>query len=104
MNFITFATGTTNIFPLANSHAGGQLLTEFNLRSRETVECGPISSDKRIFYSIGHSYVNSQEDFKVTEDKSSSQSFIITSGRALINGHFFESLVDVRIDLAEANM
>lgn len=104
MNFITFATGTTNIFPLANSHAGGQLLTEFNLRSRETVACGPISSDKRILYSIGHSYVNSQEDFKVTEDKSSSQSFIISSGRALINGHFFESLVDVRIDLAEANM
>lgn len=100
MNFIKFATGTTNIFPLANSHSGGQLLSEWNLRSRESVACGPASSDKRLSYSIGPSYVNSEEDFKVTGLGSI---LTISSGRALINGHFFESLVDVTVDMAEAN-
>ena len=37
MNFKRFSVGTTNIFPIANSTAGGQLLTEYNLRSRESV-------------------------------------------------------------------
>ena len=37
MNFITFPVAATNIFPAANSTSGSQLLSEWNLRSRETV-------------------------------------------------------------------
>lgn len=104
MNFIKFSTGTTNIFPLANSTTGGQLMTEYNLRSRESVKVGPIDHDNRIQYMVGESFVNSEDDFKLSKSSSGdNQIFEISSGRAVINGHFFESLVPVTINLAEAN-
>ena len=104
MNFITFSTGTTNIFPLANSTTGGQLMTEYNLRSRESVKVGPIDHDNRIQYMVGESFVNSADDFMISKSSSGdNQKFEISSGRAVINGHFFESLVPVTINLAEAN-
>lgn len=104
MNFIKFSTGATNIFPLANSTTGGQLMTEYNLRSRESVKVGPIDHDSRIQYMVGESFVNSEDDFKLSKSSSGdNQKFEISSGRAVINGHFFESLVPVIIDLAEAN-
>ena len=104
MNFIKFPANTTNIFPIANSKTGGQLLTEFNLRSRESV----LTSEE-VKYMIGPSYCHSMEDFKIRlqEDELgvsiSSTTLEITEGRALVNGHFIESLTSVTVDLAEAN-
>ena len=37
MDFVKFPVDSTIIFPLANSSIGGQLLTEWNQKSRETV-------------------------------------------------------------------
>lgn len=101
MNFIRFATGTTNIFPIANSKTGGQLFTEYNLRAKDSVEVGPISSDDKIHYMVGQSFVNNEDDFSISVKGTE---VVISSGRAVINGHFFESLVDVSVDIAEANM
>ena len=104
MNFTRFPAGTTNIFPIANSKTGGQLLTEFNLRSRES-----ILTDSDVKYFIGPSYTHSQDDFvvRIQQDELgtaiSSTTLEITSGRALVNGHYIESLTNVTIDLAEAN-
>lgn len=104
MNFKKFSVGTTNIFPLANSTAGGQLLTEYNLRSRESVSTHPD-----VKYMIGPSYVHSSDDFevRVQQDDSkvtiSSSTLEILPGRAVINGHYIESLAPILIDLAEAN-
>lgn len=105
MNFISFPVGTTNIFPLANSHAGGQLLTEWNLRSRESV-----NTDPNVKYVIGPSFTHSLDDFKIqpqtdgtTGKVISSTTLQITEGRALVNGHFVQSLTPINIDIAEAN-
>ena len=98
MNFIVFPVGTTNIFPLANSTAGGQLLTEFNLRSRESV-----ATDSSVKYMIGPSYTHSTDDFLIQGDSSSSTVLKISAGKALVNGHYVESLTDITIDLANTN-
>lgn len=104
MNFTKFPANTTNIFPIANSKTGGQLLTEFNLRSRES-----IITPEEIKYMVGPSYCHSQDDFvvRLLQDELgvaiSSTTLEITEGRALVNGHFIESLVSVSVDLAEAN-
>ena len=104
MNFKRFAVGTTNIFPIANSTAGGQLLTEYNLRSRESV-----GTDSSVKYMIGPSYTHSEDDFYVRVQQSddgvkiSSSTLEILPGRALVNGHFVESLAPILIDLAAAN-
>lgn len=104
MNFTRFPASTTNIFPIVNSTTGGQLLTEFNLRSRES-----IITDENIKYIIGQSFTHSQDDFivRALEDelgtRISSTELEITPGRALVNGHYLESLTSVVIDLAEAN-
>lgn len=104
MNFTRFSANTTNIFPIANSKTGGQLLTEFNLRSRESV----LTSED-VKYMIGPSYCHSANDFivRLQEDELgvsvSSTTLEITDGRALVNGHYIESLVNVTVDLAEAN-
>ena len=104
MNFTRFPAGTTNIFPIANSKTGGQLLTEFNLRSRESV-----LTDENVQYIIGPSYTHNQDDFvvRILQDELgtaiSSTTLEITPGRALVNGHYIESLANVTIDLAEAN-
>lgn len=104
LNFKRFAVGTTNIFPIANSTAGGQLLTEYNLRSRES-----IGTDSSVKYMIGPSYTHSEDDFYVRVQQSddgvkiSSSTLEILPGRALVNGHFVESLAPILIDLAAAN-
>lgn len=104
MNFVTFPVNSTNIFPIANSKAGGQLLSEFNIRSRETV-----LTDPNVKYSIGPSYTHSLEDFKVTlqtdglGNSVSSSTIQIAEGKAIINGHYIESLVPIVIDIADAN-
>lgn len=99
MNLKPFTVGTTNIFPIVNSKAGGQLCTEFNLRSRETVY-----SDSTIEYSAGPSFTHSLKDFKVTTLLGSSSTLSISSGRALVNGHYVESLVDFEVDIQAANL
>lgn len=104
MNFIKFSVGATNIFPAANTVKGGQLLTEFNLRSRESVD-----TPSQIKYMVGHSYVHSEDDFMVTNQTDGSGVAInstaieISPGRGVINGHYVESLVPIVIDIAEAN-
>lgn len=104
MNFTRFPANTTNIFPIANSKTGGQLLTEFNLRSRESV-----LTNESVKYSIGPSYCHSMDDFVVRLQQDelgvaiSSTTLEITDGRALVNGHYVESLANVTVDLAEAN-
>ena len=96
MNFTTFSVASTNIFPQANSHYGGQLLSEFNLRSREMVSVHPD-----IKFESGHSFVHSKEDFKVSGEGTSI--IEVAPGRGVINGHYIESLVPMTIDLLEAN-
>ena len=104
MNFIRFPVAGMNIFPIANSTTGGQLVTEFNLRSRESV-----GTDSRVKYMIGPSYTHSKEDFWIQQQTDgagtiiSSTALEILPGRALLNGHYIESLVPVIIDIAEAN-
>lgn len=104
MNFSVFNTATTNIFPLANDTKGGQLMTEYNLKSRESV-----STLEAVKYNIGHSYVHSEDDFKVSLQSDGAGGIIsnytleISSGRGVIDGHFIESLAPVLIDMLDAN-
>lgn len=105
MNFVRFTTGNTNIFPIANSLAGGQLVTEFNLKSRENVSTNSAIPDNN----IGVSYVHSETDFEVslqtdsTGMQMSTYTIQIAPGRGIINGHYVESLTPVLIDLQAAN-
>ena len=145
MHFPTFAVASTNIFPLVNSTKGGQLVTEYNLRSREMV-----GTDPSITYEVGPSYTHGQDDFAVSllssmeapeydnkstysigqyvtynsvtyvcivavakpENFDSSKWLIVSSsssilqiapGRAVINGHYVETLAPMIVDLALAN-
>lgn len=105
MNVPVFPVGTTNIFPLANSTRGGQLMTEYNLKSRESV-----ATDSSVKYRIGPSFVHSEDDFKVTPQTDgagvvvSSSALQIAPGIGVIDGHYVESLVPVVVDLAAMNM
>ena len=146
MHFITFPVASTNIFPLANSAYGGQLATEYNLKSRETVMTNPD-----VKYIIGPSFIHSEDDFRVKllenpdvdtydanktynkgdycsynnntyvctvdipmaepfnknhwEKSSISNSILqIDPGRAVINGHFVETLAPMQLDLNLANI
>lgn len=94
MEFTPFTVVNTNIFPVANSHAGGQLATEYNLKSRESV-----ATDSNVKYAIGPSYTHGLGDFYVT---ASGMTLTVAAGRAVVNGHFIESLSEVTIDLSEA--
>lgn len=109
MNLIKFPVETTNIFPIANSKKGGQLVTEFNLKSRENVTVA-----ESIKYPAGPSFVHSEQDFYVRclsdstqyfNDPSAASTSIleVLAGRAVVNGHYFESLVNITIDLGELN-
>jgi len=145
MHFITFPVASTNIFPLSNSTQGGQLVTEFNLKSREMVATNP-----NVKYPIGPSFLHCKDDFKVkllddsdvadydknktyakgdycryeddtyickvaiTEPEpfdiehwvktSVSTSILqIAPGRAVINGHYVETLAPMQVDLNLAN-
>nr|DAG57683.1 MAG TPA: hypothetical protein [Caudoviricetes sp.] len=107
MDFITFPVAATNIFPCANTTNGGQLVTEFNLRSRES-----ISTSQSVSYMIGPSYVHSERDFYVSIGSSSSDIFSdesdlsnpatirISEGSGVINGHFVQTLVPMIVDIA----
>lgn len=105
MNFITFPVSSTNIFPIANSVSGGQLLSEWNLRSREMV-----ATHSAVKYDIGPSYAHSIDDFKLSVlsdnvgTQLSSTVLEISEGKGLVNGHFIQSLAPVTIDIAEANV
>lgn len=104
MNVIKFPVSTTNIFPLANSKKGGQLLTEFNLKSRDSVGTNP-----NIKYFSGPSFVHSLADFEVTRQLDgggnliSSTAIQIAPGIGVIDGHFVESLTPIIVDIAELN-
>ena len=104
MNFTTFLVSSTNIFPLANSTAGGQLLSEWNLRSREMV-----STPSTIRFDAGHSFTHCEDDYKVALDTGDTDSAVTRStlkifpGRAIINGHFVENLAPMYVDILEAN-
>lgn len=145
MHFPTFEVASTNIFPLVNSTKGGQLVTEYNLRSREMV-----ATDPEILYEVGPSFVHGPNDFAVNllssmeadeydptqtysigqyvtyntltyvctqavvtpepfdsakwlEVHSSSCILQVAPGRAVINGHYVQSLAPMIVDLALAN-
>lgn len=146
MHFITFPVASTNIFPLSNSTKGGQLVTEYNLKSREMVATNP-----EVKYAIGPSFLHSLDDFRVTllsdsevpeynpnstyaagdycmylnvtyvctvaittpepfnidhwkETSISSSILQLAPGRAVVNGHYVESLSPITIDLIRANV
>ena len=105
MNISTFPVYSTNIFPLANdSKAGGQYMTEYNLRTRESV-----GTSQKVKYMIGPSFVHCEDDFyvRIQEDGAgvqiSSTTLEILPGRAVVNGHFIESLETVTLDIASLN-
>lgn len=104
MNFKTFAVSTTNIFPAANSKSGGQLLTEFNLRSRESVGVLPD-----VNYMVGPTYTHGEHDFDLSKQTDGAGTVIsgsvlqINEGKALIDGYYVESLAPMIIDLLAAN-
>ena len=110
MNFVKFPVNATNIFPIANTKKGGQLVTEFNLRTIDSV-----STDESIQYMVGPSFVHAAPDFEVKcneaggaffPDQSdiSNSSYVITimPGRGVVNGHFVELLAPIEIDMMEA--
>lgn len=105
MNFKTFAVGTTNVFPASNTVHGGQYLSEWNLRSRESV-----ATDKTVNYMIGPSYTHGELDFAIGKQTDGSGAVIsstvleINEGRAIVNGHYIESLVPMYVDLLESNI
>ena len=105
MDFIKFPVGGTNLYPAVNTVHGGQLQTEFSIRSRETV-----ATHSAVDYIIGPSYTHSLRDYKVTKlldsvnDPISTSIIQIAPGRALVNGHYVEIFEPIAIDLSEANM
>ena len=105
MNFITFAAQYTNIFPASNSTLGGQLMTEWNIKSRESV-----MTDPHVSYSVGPSFVHGEKDFEVqlwTDEGGgiiNNSTLRIAEGRGVINGHYVETLAPMYIDLIEANV
>lgn len=105
MNIVAFPVWSTNIFPLANDvKQGGQLMTEYNVRSIDSV-----GTAEKVKYMIGPSFVHAEEDFKVRIQTDGAGTIISSStleifpGRGVINGHYIESLTPVTIDLLEMN-
>lgn len=102
--FLTFPVSSTNIFPLSNSKAGGQLVTEYNIRSLDSV-----GTPSEVEYPIGPSYVHSMNDYNVSVFTDNVGSVVSTSvlqisaGRGIINGHYVETLAPMTIDLLEEN-
>ena len=110
MEFRTFPVASTNIFPQSNSKSGGQLVTEFNLRSREMV-----ATDDRYEYEIGPSFLHSTSDFYVDKQVAKvdltkkgkdlpSTTLTISPGRAVINGHFVQTHTEMKVDMLDANL
>lgn len=104
MNFNVFNVNSTNLFPVANDTKNGQLMTEWNLKSRETV-----GTDETIQYMCGMSYVHSERDFEVSVltdgagQIASSSTLQISEGWGIVDGVFIQSLVPVTVDLLEMN-
>ena len=102
--FITFPVATTNIFPLSNSKGGGQLVTEYNLRSIDSV-----GTPSKVEYPIGPSYTHSERDYFVLPQSDDALSQVSSSviqinpGRAVINGHFVETFAPMVVDLLAEN-
>lgn len=104
MNFNVFNANSTNLWPVANDTKNGQLMTEWNLKSRETVE-----TDETIQYMCGLSYVHSERDFEVSVltdgagQIASSSTLQISEGWGIVDGVFIQSLAPVTVDLLEMN-
>ena len=100
MNFVKFDTSYTTAFPVANSTSGGQLLTESNQLSRETVANHSI-----IEYPCGPSYTHSLRDFEISgyiAPPQSQSTLYISGGIAIVHGHFFHysENASISIDLS----
>ena len=93
-----FSANSTNIFPIANSTTGGQLLTEYNLKSRESV-----GTNSAITYPCGLSYAHGESDFALAAVDGNSSQIKVNAGRAVVDGHFIESLAPVYVDIAALN-
>lgn len=98
MNLARFTVAQTNIFPIVNSKAGGQYVTEFNLRSRESV-----ATDPNVDYFIGPSYTHSELDFKLSIASGTTSTIELAPGQCLLNGHYVQSLSPVTVDMLEVN-
>ena len=104
MNFNVFNANSTNLWPVANDTKNGQLMTEWNLKSRETVE-----TNETIQYMCGLSYVHSEKDFEVSVltdgagQIASSSTLQISEGWGIVDGVFIQSLAPVTVDLLEMN-
>ena len=104
MNFNVFNANSTNLWPVANDTKNGQLMTEWNLKSRETVE-----TNETIQYMCGLSYVHSERDFEVSVltdgagQIASSSTLQISEGWGIVDGVFIQSLAPVTVDLLEMN-
>lgn len=104
MNFTTFPVATTTIFPIANSVSGGQLVTEYNLRTRDFVP-----SWSEITYDSASSYVHGKHDFdvRVQQDDTgtvlSNSTIEILPGTAILNGHYVKQEAYMVVDLLKAN-
>lgn len=108
MNLKLFNVATTNLFPATNTTTGGQLITEYNMRCRESVE-GP----ENIEYMQGLSFVHSEKDFALYipagaggyfPDVTSGGTIIcINSGRAVVNGYYVENTVPMEVDMLAVN-
>ena len=99
MYFSLFNVNTTNLFPAANTTNGGQLCTEFNLRSVDSV-----GTDPNVTFMLGPSFVHSDHEFDISHDPVKGDAILtIAAGKAVVNGHYFESLTPVDVDIAEGN-
>ena len=108
MNLKLFNVATTNLFPATNTTTGGQLVTEYNLRSRESVE-----GFESIKYMHGPSFCHSETDFQLgvpagageyfPDAVSGGTQFIISAGRAVIHGYYVENTVDMVVDMLDVN-
>lgn len=104
MNYKTFPVATTTVFPISNSVAGGQLLTEYNLRCKDFV-----SSWSEIGYDSATSFVHGAHDFdvRVQQDDTgvvlSNSTLEVMPGTAIINGHYVKQEAVMSVDLLEGN-
>lgn len=105
MNLSVFPVASTNIFPLANDKKnGGQLMTEYNLTSRESV-----GTWESVNYRIGPSFCHSKRDFLIQQQTdgaggiTSSSILELSGGTAVVNGHFIEVLSSIAIDMLDIN-
>ena len=101
MNFVKFPVESTTLYPVANSIAGGQLVTEYNQLSRETV-----ANHSNIPYVCGPSYTHSLDDFRISG--TGSYVLYISGGTAIVHGHFVNlantSSQAIAIDLSTTNL